>query len=153
MPDTVPPDLFAHAGLVLDAAPVKPAPKRAGRPKAPSPAQRAADVRLEGARRHRPPQEPAGRTRVGQPRDLSPHKVVPFPLSRNAEILSATVEELPHFYDDTFEKKWAKVGRNIERRLVRRGLQPGDALACAHELLDAALDVRATQAEAERRRG
>lgn len=76
-----------------------------------------------------------------------------YPLARNANVMSATVESLPHFYDDAFEKKWVKVGRNVEQQLIRRGLNPADALNCAHELLDAALDVRATQAESERRRG
>ena len=153
MPDHDSPDLFAHAGLVLDAKPAQPAPKRARSPRKPSPAQLAAAGRLEGARRLRAPHGIGQRVRVGEPRDLSQHKVVPFPLWRNAEILSGTVESLPHFYDDAFEKKWAKVGRNVERRLMRRGLSPADALNCAHELLKAALDVRATQAENERRQG
>lgn len=147
------PDLFDHAGIALDAGTAQPAPKRKRGPRKPTPAQRAADVRLEGARRLRGPQAPGQRTRVGQPRVLSPAPVLAFPLSRNVEILSGTVESLPHFYDDAFEKKWAKIGRNVERRLIRRGLSPVDALNCAHELLDAALDVRATQAENERRRG
>jgi hypothetical protein len=79
--------------------------------------------------------------------------VLAFPLARNAKVLSDTVRSLPHFYDDTFENRWANIGRNVERRLVKRGISSDDALNCAHELLDAALDVRATQAENERRRG
>ena len=146
-------DLFTVAGLVLDAEPALPAPKRAGRARKPTPAEKAAAGRLEGARRLRGPQALGQRTRVGQPRDLSPTPLLAFPLSRNVEILSGTVESLPHFYDDAFEMKWAKIGRNVERRLIRRGLSPVDALNCAHELLVAALDVRATQAENERRRG
>ena len=157
MPEPVPPDLFAAAGLVLEEGLPKSGdtsqPKRPRKPKLPSPAERAAAVRLEGGRRLRAPQSLGQRSRVGQARDISPAPVLAFPLARNAKVLSDTVRSLPHFYDDTFEKRWAKVGRNVERRLVKRGLSPADALNCAHELLDAALDVRANQAESERRRG
>ena len=162
MPNPVPPDLFTAAGLVLEDNPdldtglkskLSARPKRPRKPKPPTPAERAATVRLEGGRRPRPPQAPGQRTRVGQPRVLGPTPVLAFPLARNMNVLSETVESLPHFYDDAFERKWAKVGRNVERRLISRGLSPADALNCAHELLDAALDVRATQAESERRRG
>ncbi|MCJ2016945.1 hypothetical protein MKK84_05815, partial [Methylobacterium sp. E-065] len=66
------PDLFAAAGLVLDAEPAPAKPKRASRPGKPTPAQLAAAVRLEGGRRLRAPQSIGQRSRVGQPRDLSP---------------------------------------------------------------------------------
>lgn len=157
MHDTEPPDLFAAAGLELEEAQLKfqpsSRPKRPRKPKPPTPAERAATVRLEGGRRSRAPSSLGQRSRVGQARDISPAPVLAFPLARNAKVLSDTVRSLPHFYDDTFEKRWAKIGRNIERRLVKRGISSADALNCAHELLDAALDVRATQAENERRRG
>jgi len=153
MSEPVSPDLFTAAGITLDADTALPPPKRPRRASKPTPAQLAAADRLMGGRRLRASHSIGQRNRVGQPRDLSPTPVLAFPLARNAEVLSATVESLPHFHDDAFEKKWAKVGRNVERRLIRRGLSPADALNCAHELLDAALDVRATQAESERKRG
>lgn len=157
MPKPPDPDLFAAAGVVLEEGLSKSGetsrPKRPRKTKPPTPAERAAAVRLEGGRRSRALASLGQRSRVGAPRDLSPHKVLPFPLSRNVEVLSATVERLPYFYDDTFEKKLVKFGRNVERRLVKRGLLPADALNSAHELLDAALDVCATQAENGRRRG
>lgn len=153
MLDPDPPDLFSTAGIPLEAEPTQTPPKRQRKARKPTPAELAAADRLMGGRRLRAPQAPGRRTRVGQPRDLSPAPVLAFPLSRNAGVLSATVERLPHFYDDAFEKKWSKVGRNVEDRLVRRGLAPEEALNCAHELLDAALNIRATQAENERKRG
>lgn len=153
MPEPDPPDLFAAAGLVLDAEPLRTPPKRQRKPTKSTPAELAAADRLKGVRRLRAPQAPGQRTRVGEPRDLATAPVLAFPLSRNASVLSATVDRLPHFYDDAFERKWVKVGRNVENRLVRRGIRPDEALNCAHELLDAALDVRATQAENERKRG
>ena len=153
MLDPDPPDLFTSAGIPLEAEPARTPPKRRRRSKAPSPAEKAAAVRLEGGRRLRGPGSPGMRARVGAPRDLSPAPVLAFPLSRNASVLAATVDRLPHFYDDAFEKKWVKVGRNVEHRLIRRGLSPVDALNCAHELLDAALDVRAKQADNERKLG
>lgn len=157
MPKPPDPDLFNAAGLVLEEGVSKfgdtPQPKRPRKPKPPTPAERAAAARLEGGRRSRAPSSLGQRSRVGQARDLSPAPVLAFPLARNAKVLSETVQSLPHFYDDAFEKKWSKVGRSVERRLIKRGLKPVDALSCAHELLDAALDVRATQAENERRKG
>ncbi|MFB0490065.1 hypothetical protein ABIE45_002651 [Methylobacterium sp. OAE515] len=157
MPEPDPPNLFDAAGLVLEEHRLKSEPisrrKRPRKPKPPTPAERAAAARLEGGRRSRAPSSLGQRSRVSTPRDLSSAPVLAFPLSRNASVLSATVESLPHFYDDAFEKKWVKIGRNVERRLIRRGITPADALNCAHELLDAALDVRATQAESERKRG
>lgn len=157
MPKPPDPDLFAAAGLELGEGLPKfgesSHPKRRRKCKPPTPAERAAAARLDGGRRSRVPASLGQRSRIGMPRDLTPAPVLAFPLARNAKVLFETVQSLPHFYDDTFEKKWSKVGRNVERHLIKRGLSPADALNCAHELLDAALDVRATQAENERRRG
>ncbi len=90
------PDLFAAAGLVLEEADRKsagsPRPKRPQKPNKPTPAQRAAADRLMGGRRLRTPQSHGQRTRVGQPRDLSPVPVLAFPLARNARVVAEVIE-------------------------------------------------------------
>lgn len=149
MLETDPPDLFAAAGITLDADASLPAPKRASRPRKPTPAQRAADVRREGARRHRAPQAPGQRTRVGQPRDLSPAPVLAFPLHRNVNVLAEVIERLPHGYAHDLDKRRDQEVRNLEKRLLRHGLRGQVAWRCARELVHVAYMERVRQAHKE----
>lgn len=152
---TIPIDLplFSAAGVEVEVRPAQAKAKRRSKPRTPTPAERATAARLEGARRSRGPVSLGQRTRIGAPRDLGGPQVFGFPLSRNAAALAETVERLPGFYDDNFEKRWASVGRNFERKLIRHGIPADAAYASAKDLLDAALDIRAAQAEKERMNG
>jgi hypothetical protein len=141
-----PPDLFAAAGLVLEAPPAPPKPKR--RRKRTS-AEIAAAVRLEGARRDRSRSVLMTRERVGPPRDLRRPKVLTYPLSRNAALLQDTLKQLPHLYADEWDKQRARVARNLEQKLFRRGIPKDEAQACAMELLHAAFRIRADEAHKE----
>ena len=149
MPETDPPDLFAAAGVVFDAEPALPAPKRASRPRKPTPAQRAADVRREGARRHRAPQAPGQRTRVGQSRDLSPAPVLAFPLARNAGVVAEVIERLPHGYARDLDKRRDQEVKFLEKRLLKQGVTGQNAWRCARELVHVAYMERVRQAHKE----
>ncbi|MCJ2067941.1 DUF6074 family protein [Methylobacterium sp. J-030] len=138
MPDTNPPDLFAAAGITLDTEFVRTAPKRPRKPKPPTPAERAAAGRLEGARRLRPTQAPGQRARVGPPRDLAPAPVMAFPLARNARVVAELIERLQADKAGNLDAAYDRETRNLEKRLVRRGLHKQSARRCAMDVVHAA---------------
>lgn len=148
MSDT-PPDLFAAAGITLDAQTTLPTPKRASRPRKPTRAQLAAADRLMGGRRLRVPQAPGQRTRVGQPRDMSPAPVLAFPLTRNARVVAEVIERLPHGYARDLDKKSAQETRRLQKRLVQRGISKQSAWLCARELVHVAYIERVRDAHKE----
>lgn len=141
--------LFEAAGVEVEERPAPAKAKRQRKPRPPTPAERATAARLRGARRPACLCTDTGRRRIGGPRDLSAPRVFGFPLSRNAAVLAETVERLPNFWDDNFEKRWASVGRNYERKLIRHGIPADVAYASARDLLDAALDFRAAHDKRE----
>lgn len=145
--------LFTAAGVQVEERPPPAKLKHRSKPRPPSPAEKAAAARLAGARRRACLCTDTGRRRIGGPRDLSAPRVFGFPLSKNAAVLAEALERLPSFYDHDFEKRWASVGRNYERKLIRHGIPADAAYASAKDLLDAALDVRAAQSEKERING
>ena len=149
MTEPIPPDLFTTAGIPLDGSHVPSPPKRQRRPKKPSAAELAADVRREGARRLRPPQAPGQRMRIGQPRDLSPAPVLAFPLHRNVKLLSEGIERLPHGYALDLDKRRDQEVKVLEKRLLQRGLTGQIAWRCARELVHVAYMERVRQAHKE----
>ncbi|TXM63941.1 hypothetical protein FV226_27075 [Methylobacterium sp. WL12] len=121
-------DLFEAAGVPLPPIPPKPARKA----RKPSPAERAASGRLEGARRHRIPD----RRRIGPGRDLAhAAQVVPFPLHHNGALLADVIERLPHGYSPDLNKACAKETRNLQNQLMRQGVAKQSAWLCARTLL------------------
>lgn len=142
----IPTDLFAAAGVPLEAPPAPPKPKRRRKR---TPAEIAAAVRLEGARRDRSRSVLMMRERVGPPRDLRQPKVLAYPLSRNAALLQDTVQKLPDFRDDKFLKKWCSMGRTLEKKLVKHGIPQDAAYDAALDLLNAAYDTRRIEANKE----
>lgn len=142
-------DLFTAAGITLEAETAETKPKRANRPKKPTPVQLAAADRLKGGRRLRAPQSPGQRTRVGQPRDLSPTPVLAFPLARNARVVAEVIERLPHGYAPDLDKRRDQEVKVLEKRLLRQGLTGQIAWRCARELVHVAYMERVRQAHKE----
>lgn len=149
MLDPDPPDLFSTAGIPLEAEPVPTPPKRRRRPKAPTPAQLAATVRLGGGRRLRGPHCPRERTRVGEPRDLAPAPVLAFPLSRNAGVVAEVIGRLPHGYAADLDAICRREAHNLEKRLQKKGMSQKSARQCAKELLHEAYAIRVRDAHRE----
>jgi hypothetical protein len=143
------PDLFAAGGIPLDAEPTPAKPKRASRPRKPTPAEHAASVRLEGGRRSRAPSSLGQRSRIGTPRDLSPAPVLAFPLARNADVLAETIARLPHGYAPDLDKKRDLEVRRLQNGLMKRGLTKQSAWRCARELVHVAYIKRVRDAHVE----
>lgn len=145
MSDLIDLPLFEVAGVDVEAA--TPAPKRTRRPKPSTPAERAAAGRLEGARRYRDPLRPACRVRVGRARDLKHYRsVLPFPFSRNASLLQATVSRLPVEYDEKLDEAYSRERNKLEGSLRRKGIPRKPARECANELVHSAYMIRAKAA-------
>lgn len=153
MPKPPDPDLFDAAGLELEEGLLKSeetsGPKRPRKPKPPTPAERAAAVRLEGGRRSRAPSSLGQRSRIGTPRDLSPAPVLAFPLTHNASMLAEVIERLPHGYDEELETTCDREARNLEKRLIRRGISKQSARSCARDVLNQAYTNRVRDAHKE----
>lgn len=135
MHDDTPPDLFTAAGIVLDAEPVRPTPKRTRKTRTLTAAERAADVRREGARRLRAPQSPERHTRVGLPRKFASALVLAFPLTRNAGVLAEVIQRLPSGDGEKLDDAYAQEALRLEKQLVRQGLPKNFARRCARDLL------------------
>lgn len=132
-------DLFDAAGTPLPPVPPKKPPKA----RKPTPAERAASGRLEGARRSRTPQ----RHRVGPARDLkATAPVLPFPFSKNRKVLAAITARLPNGNADNLEDVFEYERSKYARRLIARGLPKKTARHCANELLHQAYMIRAEEA-------
>lgn len=142
-----PPDLFAVVGIVLDAE-LKP-PTRTRKPRPPSPAERAAAVRLEGGRRSRGQASPGQRTRVGQPRRLEPAPIIAFPLSRNVKAIAEVIARLPHGYASDLNRRRDQEVRRLQKGLVERGVPNKAAWLCARELVHVAYIQRVRDAHKE----
>lgn len=133
-------NLFAAAGLELEPVPTK--PKRQRRAKAPTPAERAAAGRREGARRGRCPCALESRVRTVPVRDLAPRRVFPFPFSHNAAILQATAAKLRNGNERELQQTASREFNNVEKRLIRKGFPKQSARECARELLREAWRLR-----------
>lgn len=147
----MPPDqanLFTAAGLVLTEEPTR-ASKRQRKPLPPSPAERAASGRLEGARRSRMPVSQGQRTRVGPPRNLALAEVLAFPLTRNVVAVAEMIEALPHGYAPNLNKRRDQEARNLQNRLVGQGIPKQSAWLCARELVHIAYMKRVEDAHKE----
>ncbi|WP_162559783.1 hypothetical protein [Methylobacterium radiodurans] len=140
--------LFAAAGVEVAERPRPPTkPRRAPQPPPPSPADRAAAARACGARRTRSDGEV--RRRIGEVHSQPAPQVVGFPLSRNAELLQNTLEQLPHLYSPEWDKLRSKAYRNTAHKLIRRGIPNDEAWRCANELVHAAFHIRKVEAYKE----
>jgi hypothetical protein len=149
MLDPDPLDLFSTAGISLVTEPTRTPPKRQRKPKAPTPAQMAAADRLAGGRRLRGPGSPGGRTRVGQPRDLSPAPVLAFPLARNPGVVAEVIKRLPHGYASDLDAICRREAHKLEKRLKKKGMSQKSARQCAKELLHEAYAIRVRDAHHE----
>lgn len=149
MPDHEAPNLFDAAGIELNAEPLPSKLKRSRKAKPPTPAERAAAARLEGGRRSRAPASLGQRSRIGTPRDLSPARVLAFPLTRNANMLAEVIERLPHGYAPDLDKKRDLEVRRLQKGLIQRGLTKQLAWRCARELVHVAYIKRVRDAHME----
>lgn len=149
MPETETPDLFAAAGIELDAEPVPAKPKRARKPKPPSPAERAAADRLQGGRRSRGPGSLDQRMRVGEARNLNPAPVVAFPLAKNVKAVADVIARLPHGYAPDLNRRRDQEVRRLQKDLVERGVPNKAAWLCARELVHVAYIQRVRDAHKE----
>ncbi|MCJ2074247.1 hypothetical protein MKK68_01035 [Methylobacterium sp. E-016] len=136
--------LFEAAGVDLE--PVMAKPKRTRRPKPPTPAERAATGRLEGARRFRGPGQ---RTRIGGPRQLALAEVKPYPLHHNARLLGEVVARLPHGYAMDLNKVCAQQTREFQDKLMGQGVPKQSAWFCARTLVHHAYIKRVDDAHKE----
>ncbi len=135
MPDPEAPDLFTAAGLELNAEPVPAKPKRLRRPKPPTPAERAAAVRLEGGRRSRGPGSLENRVRVSEARNLRPAPVVAFPLCRNVKAVADVIARLPQDHGEALDSFYDQEAKRIEKRLLRKGVSKQSARSCAADVV------------------
>lgn len=141
------PDLFAAAGIELDAEPTKSKPQRKPRP--PTPAERAAADRLQGGRRFRGPGSLVQRARVGEARNLNPAPVVAFPLCRNVKAIAEVIARLPHGYAPDLNRRRDQEVRRLQKSLVERGVPNKAAWLCARELVHVAYIQRVRDAHKE----
>ena len=138
MPDPDAPDLFASAGIVLDAEPAPAKPRRVRKPRPPTPAERAAAVRHEGGRRSKGPGGLGQRMRVGEARNLNPAPVVAFPLAKNVKAVADVIARLPHGYAPDLNRRRDQEVRRLQKDLVERGVPNKAAWLCARELVHVA---------------
>ncbi|WP_409566450.1 DUF6074 family protein [Methylobacterium sp. E-065] len=72
-----------------------------------------------------------------------------FPLVRNAGVVAEVIRRLPHGYDEQIDATCDREARNLEKRLMRRGVSKKSARACAIDVLHEAYTERVRAAHQE----